>query len=139
MNLKRGLSAIVGAFVTLFATGFVIHHLWLGEFYKAHASWWRPEAEMQSMMPLMLVGQLMMATLLTLVYAKGYEPGKGSGVTQGFRFGVLIGLLLTLPMSLMNYVVYPYPGSLVASWFIGGLVETVLAGTVIGAIYTPAK
>ena len=138
MNLKQWVRATLGAFVVLFATGFVIHHVWLGEFYKAHAAWWRPAAQMESMLPLMFASQLVLAALLAVVYAKGYEAGKG-GAGQGFRFGVLIGLLIMLPSSLMNYVIYPYPLSLILSWLVGGLAETALAGTVIGALYRPAK
>ncbi len=138
MNLKKGLVAMVGAFVVIFATEFVIHHVWLGPFYKAHAQWWRPEADMQSMMHLMLLAQLAMAMLLTIVYTKGYETGK-DGVAQGARFGLLIGLLLLLPNSLMYYCIYPYPMSLIVSWFVGGLIELTLAGAVIGMIYKPAK
>ncbi len=138
MDLKRWLLAAVGAFVVVFATEFVIHHLWLGEFYKAHAQWWRPEAEMNSMMHLMLLAQIIFAALLPMVYAKGYESGK-SGVGQGVRFGVLIGLLMTVPMSLMNYVIYPYPSSLIINWVLGGMVEYILAGAVIGLLYKPAK
>ena len=134
MNLKRWLLATVGAFVVIVATEFMVHHVCLGEFYNAHPQWWRPEAEMTSMMPLMFVAQAVLAALLALVYAKGYEPGKG-GLTQGFRFGVLIGLLLMLPTSLVNHVVYPYPLSLIFSWFTGGLLEVVLASLVIGTLY----
>ena len=138
MSLKKWAVATLGAFVVLFASGFVIHHLWLGEFYKANASWWRPEAEMGSMMPLMFTSHLALAALLTVVYAKGYESGKG-GIGQGFRFGILMGLLLTVPNSLMNYVIYPYPMSLIVNWLIGGVAELALAGAVIGALYRPAK
>jgi len=138
MNLKKGWLAVVGAFAVIFAVEFVIHQLWLGPFYKAHAEWWRPEAQMQLLMHLMLLAQLAMAVLLTIVYTKGYEVGKG-GVAQGARFGLLIGLLLLLPNSLMYYCIYPYPVSLLISWFIGGLIEVTLAGMVIGAIYKPAK
>ncbi len=138
MNLKRWAQATLGAFVAIFASDLLIHQVWLGKFYKAHAAWWRPAAQMESMMPLMFAAQLTLAALLTLVYAKGYEAGKG-GAGQGFRFGVLIGLLLMLPCSLMNAVIYPYPMSLIVNWLIGGVTETVLAGTVIGALYRPAK
>jgi hypothetical protein len=93
---------------------------------------------MQAMMPLMLVAQVSFAALLTLVYTKGYERGKG-GLGQGFRFGVLMGLFLMLPYSLMHYAVYPYPASLILNWFIGGFAETILAGLVIGALYRPAS
>ena len=138
MDLRRWAQATLGAFVAIFAAEFLIHHVWLGEFYKAHAAWWRPAAQMESMMPLMFASQLVLAALLTIVYAKGYEPGRG-GAGQGFRFGVLIGLLLMLPCSLMNAVIYPYPMSLIVNWLVGGVAEIALAGTVIGALYRPAK
>ena len=138
MNWNRWARATLGAFVVLFASGFAIHHLWLGEFYKAHAAWWRPAAQMESMFPLMFASHLLLAALLTAVYAKGYEPGKG-GVGQGFRFGILLGLLLTAPNSLMNYVIYPYPASLIVNWLVAGVAEIAVAGAVIGALYRPAK
>jgi hypothetical protein len=86
------------------------------------------------MMPLMFLAQLVLAVLLTLIYARGYEPKKG-GVEQGVRFGLLMGLLLMAPTSLMNHVIYPYPSSLILSWFFGGLAECILAGAAIGAVY----
>ena len=138
MSLKRSLLATVGAFAVIFGAEFVIHHLWLGEFYKAHAEWWRSEAEMQSLMYFMLLSQLALPALLTVVYAKGYERNKGSA-SQGARFGLLMGLLLSVPYSLMHYAIYPYPASLIWSWLIGGLVEVTLASVVIGLLYTPAK
>ena len=136
MNLKRWLLATVGAFVVIAAVDFVVHEVWLGEFYRAHPSWWRPAAEMKSLMGSMFVSQLILADLLASVYAKGYEVGKGN-IGQGLRFGVLMGFLLFLPKMLMVHFIYPYPVSLLVSWFIGGLIETTLAGLMIGAIYKP--
>ena len=136
MNLKRWALATVAAFAAIFATDSLIHHVWLGDFYRANAQWWRPEAQMKSLSPLMFLSQLSLAALLTVVYAKGYERSKG-GLVQGFRFGVLMGLLLLLPHSLMTYCVYPYPMSLILTWFGGGLIELALAGTVIGTFYQP--
>ena len=138
MSVKRALLAAVGAFVVIVAADTVIHNVWLGPFYHAHPTWWRSAADMQSMMGFMFGAQFALAALLALVYAKGYEDHKG-GASQGFRFGVLMGLLLAGPKNLMLHAVYPYPVSLLANWFIGGFVETVLAGIVIGLLYRPSK
>jgi len=138
MNWGKLAVAAVGAFVVIFVTEFVIHHVWLGEFYKAHAQWWRPEAEMNSLIHLMFLAQAIFAVLLSIVYAKGYEADKG-GVGQGIRFGLLMGLLWMVPYSLMNFVIYPYPASLIMNWFVGGMIEFFLAGAVIGLLYRPAK
>ena len=138
MDLKRWLLATVGAFAVILLGDIVIHHVWLGDFYRANAHWWRPAAEMEAMRGLMFVSEALLAALLTFIYMKGYEPGKGS-LGQGFRFGVLMGLLLAVPSNLMNLAVYPYPPALVLSWLAGTLVEVTLAGMMIGYIYKPSK
>jgi len=138
MNAKQKWLAVLGAFVVIWASDFLIHHLWLGDFYRAHAHWWRPEAEMASLMHVMFLAQLILAWLLVLVYARGYEADK-AGLAQGIRFGLLMGVLLMGPSSLMHLVVYPYPSFLIGSWFLGGLMQLILAGAVVGALYKPAK
>ena len=138
MSLRQRFVPVIGSFVVIWVADFVIHHVWLGGFYKAHAAWWRPEAEMTSMLPLMVLAQFLLAWLMTVVYEKGYEAGK-PGLAQGVRFGLLIGLLLAGPANLLHLVVYPYPASLIASWLIGGLIQITLAGLVIGALYQPEK
>jgi len=138
MDLKRFVLAAVGAFALIVLCDVVIHHVWLGEVYRANAQWWRPAEEMQSMMGLMYLSEVLLALLLAFIYTKGYEVGKGS-LGQGFRFGVLMGLLLALPSSLMKAFVYPYPSSLILSWMVGTFVEITVAGLMIGYIYKPAK
>ena len=138
MDVKRWFKAAIGAFVVIFAADYVVHQIWLGDFYHAHAGWWRPEGEMQSMRPFMLLAQLSFAALLALIYTRGYERKK-EGMSQGLRFGILMALFVAIPQSLMTHVIYPYPEPLIWSWFMGCLLKTVLAGVTIGAIYKPAK
>jgi len=138
MDFKRWLMATLGACGVIVASEYVIHNVWLGEFYRMHAQWWRSGPEMAARMGFLVGGQIALAGLLTLVYARGYEAGKGT-VAQGFRFGVLAGLLLFLPKSLMLYCIYPYPASLILNWLLGGFVEITLAGLMIGYLYKPAK
>ena len=138
MDLKRWVLAGVGAFVTIVVGDYLIHELWLGGFYRATASWWRPASQMRSLMGLMFLSEAMLAAVLTLIYTKGYEPSKGT-LSQGFRFGVLMGVLLGVPSSLMKAFVYPYPLSLILNWMVGTIVELAVVGLVIGALYKPAK
>ena len=132
--MKRWVVPAVVAFIAIFAADFLIHGVWLSGFYHEHAQWWRPESQMKALMPFMTLAQLILALLLTAVYGKGYESGKG-GLGQGVRFGFLMGLLLFAPATLMQYCIYPYPGSLLASWLVGGVAEATLAGAAIGALY----
>jgi len=134
MHLKRWLLATVGTFAIIVLGDTMIHHVWLGEFYRAHPQWWRPEAQMQSMMGLMFASQALLAALLSFIYAKGYEPGKGD-LVQGFRYGVIMGVLLGVPYNLVNFVVYPYPAFLILTWMGGTMLEITIAGMMIGYIY----
>ena len=138
MNLKRWAAATLGAFVVIAGVDFLIHEVWLGEFYRMHTEWWRPADEMKARMGYLFVSHLLLAALLTVVYGKGYEAGKGR-LGQGLRFSVLMGLLLFLPKTFMMHFVYPYPVSLLVSWLIGEVIEVTLACAVIGLLYQPAK
>jgi hypothetical protein len=138
MDMKRWLMATAGAFGVIAAGDYLIHNVWLSEIYAQTAQYWRSPQEMQARIGFMVGGQLALAGLLALVYAKGYEPGKGAA-SQGFRFGVMIGLLLGLPRMLIEHAVYPFPTTLVLNWFLGGLVEASVAGIIIGYLYKPAN
>ena len=138
MDLKRWLLAAVGTFGIILLGDMLIHQVWLGDFYRAHAQWWRPADQMESVRGLMFASQALLATFLSFVYAKGYEAGKG-GLVQGFRFGIIMGLLLGLPSNLMNLVVYPYPPFLILTWMGGTVIEMTVAGMMIGYIYKPSK
>ena len=138
MNLKRWVMATLGAFGVIAIGDTVIHRCWLGGFYRANPQWWRPAEQMQSLVGVMVAGELFLAAILVFLYAKGYEAGKGT-LGQGFRFGLLMGLLLLVPSLLMKHVVYPYPVPLLLNWFIGGLIQIVLTGIMIGYLYKPGK
>ncbi len=136
MNVRRWGMAVLGAYSALAVTDWLIHSVWLGPTYQYTAAFWRPAEQMRDLIGFMVASQAALAVLLTFVYAKGYEAGKGT-VAQGFRFGVLMGLLLFFPSNLMKFFVYPYPISLIFNWFLGGVVQTTITGLVIGYLYKP--
>lgn len=136
MNTKRWLIASVAAFVVLGVLEFVINGILLSDLYKQTAALWRPEADIMRLMWLMWLSYAIAAPVLAFVYTKGYEAGKG-GIGQGARFGFYMGVFLAASISLGFYAVLPIPGMLAVYWFIGGVVEYVIVGAVVGAIYRP--
>jgi hypothetical protein len=117
------------------AIGFAVHEVWLEGTYEGLADVFRVEAEMMGMMWMMMAGSLLYLFLFCYIFTKGYE---GKGVSEGARYGLLMGLFLSIPMSVDNFVVYPLPGSLAVTWFISGVVSFVAAGAVFAAIYKPS-
>ena len=105
VNVKRLILSVIAMFVFIFASDFVIHSLLLGQTYKELAHLWRPEAELVSFMPWMMLGQLLIAKFYVLLFIRGYE---GKGITEGLRFGlVFIGPYSVAPF-LIQYAVIPH-------------------------------
>ncbi len=131
---KHCLIASIAAFVTLFVLEFVLHGICLKDLYHEYAALWRPEADMQKLMWMMWIGYLIFSPVFVYIYSKGYEEGK-SGLGQGLRFGLAIGLLMA-PMSALGwYAVLPIPAILSAYWLVGGLAEFIIVGAVVGLIW----
>jgi hypothetical protein len=48
-----------------------------------------------------------------------------------------MGIFMSTPAAVDQYVVYPLTGSLAITWFVTGVVGLVIAGAVFAAIYKP--
>jgi hypothetical protein len=134
MNTKRWLLASLAVFVVMLALEFLIHGVLLHGLYLQTASVWRPQADMQRLMWIFWVGYLVFAPFFALIYAKGYEKGKG-GLGQGFRFGLYVGAMLSVLHSYAQYVILPIPLVIACYWFAATLVEFIAAGIAAGLVY----
>jgi len=133
MNLKKWLLATGAAFLVITVVDYLIHEVWLKSTYLEYLEFWRSHNDMKARMPFLFVGQLVAAGLLALIYPKGFE--KKSPTQEGARCGLILGLLVYLPHNLIGYFVYPYPTKLFIDWTLGGVLEYVLAGIMIGMVY----
>ena len=136
MNWKRLILAILASFVTMFVLDFVFHGILLKNLYQQSAALWRPMDQMMRLNWLMWLLYLVVSCVMTLIYSKGYELGK-SGLGQGFRFGILFGLLMATSMSFGSYFMMPMPKRLALYWLVGGMIIYTIIGMVIGLIYKP--
>ena len=134
MNIKKYLLSSVAVFLFLSLFGWFYHGMLLKDLYMQTMQYWRPEAEMKSLMPFVYLGHILFALLFCCIYTKGLEAGK-SGLGQGLRYGFFIGLLLHLPMTVAHHAYLPYPTQLLVAWLVGGVIETTVAGMIVGKIY----
>ena len=134
MNIKRLLLAIFSGWVVIFATDFLIHHLWLGPVYEITKPLWRPEDEMHTRICWMFLAQFLIVATFVLVWAKGFA---GRSIGAGISFGLLMGVFQQT-WAIILFVVLPMPGELAVKWFVGGLVQAVLLGIVTSLVYKPA-
>ena len=127
--MKRYLLAVLAVFVAWSVLDFVIHGLILTSTYAATAQFWRPMAEMK--MGLMKAVTIVAAACFTGIYAGLIRP---KSTSVGMKFGLLFGLGSGFSMGFGTYSVMPLPVYLAAVWFVGTLLEGIVAGLIVSAI-----
>jgi hypothetical protein len=131
MNMKKWSTLFIATLITFFVTDFIIHGLLLKSTYMATQNLWRPEAEMASFMPYMMLGKAFTALFFALIFVHGY---KGKGMGEGIRYGLFLTGLMT-GFHLTMYSVEPYPLSLVLAWIGLGAIQYMVAGVVCAKVW----
>ena len=134
MNVKSLVITILVAFVTVWITDFLIHGVWLSSAYGATKELWRPESEMVAHMPWMLLGQFLVASAFTTIFAACVAEKRCLSCT--LKYSLAIGVLVGGGQIIM-YAVQPFPGSLVAKWCVGYLLQLPLLGCIVHKVYKP--
>jgi hypothetical protein len=127
--VKRILLATLAIFVSWQILDFVIHSLILAKMYEETASLWRPMEEMK--WTSMYIQSLISAFFFTAIYAWLIRP---KNMKNALTFGLLFGLVTGASMGYGTYAVMPIPYFLAFGWFLGGTVECVVAGLLLGLI-----
>jgi hypothetical protein len=137
MNLTRIALASVAAFVAYFAVGgitFGLLPLMKNEFLK-YPNVYRSQEGIKSTMPIGMAFMFLAIVVLAVLYAMLYQGG--SGVTEGARFGALIGVFAIGSFVVHNYVNLQIGVKLTVQQGIAYFAEWVIVGLVIGLIYRP--
>jgi len=137
MNIARLALAAIAGLVVEICYGFVVYGLLLsGEFAKFPALYRSAETG-PGYLPLMFAGVLVAIVAASIIYAKGYEGG--SGVAEGVRFGVLLGIFAAFAFANVNYGVLNMGRRLAVYTAVASFVEWMLIGVAIGAVYKPSQ
>jgi hypothetical protein len=137
MNYSRLGLAALGGMVASFAFGFLV--LWLApalmnEGHKYPAIF-RPKEEMMTVMPIGLVATFISILVVAIIFAMIHQGG--SGITEGARFGVLLGIFVVCAFVLHNYVNLNIGLKLALMQGVAYFVQWTIIGIVIGLIYKP--
>jgi hypothetical protein len=127
---KKVVLGFFAVFVLLEVISFIVNGLILMQTYQSLQSLWRPD--MGRLMWVFHVMYVAGAFFFTLIFSKGYE---GKGIMEGVRFGLYIGIWMGLGFAYGTYAMIAIPYSLAMTWFISTIVEYVLAGVVVAAIF----
>jgi hypothetical protein len=132
MNSKKFIPATIVAFIVIF----IFDYLWFGVLFR---DWW--QATMSGIMrslpekpniPLHALGDLSLAALLAWIYPYGYKGG--AAVSQGIKFGLMMGLVLQLPGSIHSYDSMQSSSFLVFS-IAHGIIVGMIGGICVATVY----
>jgi len=130
MNRKRYFIAGFAVFISFQILDYIVHTIILAGAYSALTDVWRQDmASLTWMMPVL---SLIFSFFITYIFIKGYED---RGILEGIRFGIIIFIVTQGLGVFYEYAVYPLPFSIIAQWFLYGLVEFIIAGCLLSLIY----
>ncbi|NRA36723.1 MAG: hypothetical protein HRU15_01165 [Planctomycetes bacterium] len=129
MNIKRLVSAIIAAFITIFIFEMLWHGFLMKGMYDETLAVWRPENEHN--MSVMFLSQFLFAAVFVLFYA---VIGKYLSCKIGLVYGFFAGLLLAMPQ-LGSFCYLPIPLSISLLWMLAALLKCIFAGLVTALIY----
>jgi hypothetical protein len=134
LNWKRFILAFVAAYVFLFVWGWLLNGVFLKDVYSETPNLWRTQSDMLSLFHWIIIGQALIVFAFVMIYGTGFA---GGGALAGIRLGVLLEIA-AIGMRLGFYAVQPIPGKLIVYGGMGGLIEMIIVGAIVGAIYKPA-
>jgi hypothetical protein len=135
MNYARLALAAVAATVFDACYGFLVYGVLLAPEFARYPGVYRSNEAGQAYLPLMFVGVLIAIVAVAIIYAKGYEGG--SGLAEGARFGLLLGVFVVFAFASVNYATLNVGRRLAVMVAAAAFFEWLVVGMVIGLVYKP--
>jgi len=133
---RRFFIAWVVMFVAWMAGSIVVHGMLLHDEYTKLPALFRPEADAEAHMPLMIFAHVLLAGAFTWIYAKGVEAR--DWFPQGLRYGVAVAFLTIIPTYIIYYVVQPIPQSMMIKQIAFDGVLMLVLGVIVAFLYRNA-
>src|SRR6266566_2319964 len=129
--MKRFVIAFVAAFIFIFFWGWLYNGVLLKDVLAQAQSLFRPREEMMGLFYWLAVGEAGLALSFVMIYASGFA---GGGIAAGVRLGIMLEILAVSARCAI-YATQPFPAKLLVLVSIGGFVEMIVIGVIVGAIY----
>jgi len=133
MKIGRLVAAALAALVVFFAYGFLVNGTLIRDHYQPYSAVYRSADALAPYVPFGLAGTLLAMLALTMMFARGYEGG--SGIAEGARFGVLVGIFVACTHVVDNYVTLNIGGRLAAELAVAAFFQWIAVGMVVGMVY----
>jgi len=133
MNWKRFFIAFVVAFVFMFFWGWLYNGVLLKDVLAQAQSLFRPREEIMGLFHWIVIGDAGLALSFVMIYASAFA---GGGIAAGVRLGIMLEILAVSARCAI-YATQPFPAKLLVLASIGGFIEMIGTGVIVGGIYKP--
>lgn len=137
MNYGRLVAAALAGTVVDAVYGFLVYGMLLAGEFGRYPNVYRPSDAPPAFLMCMFAGIFVAILFAVVIYSKGIES-KG-GAAEGMRFGALLGVFVGALFSSISYGTMNIGRKLATMMAVAGLIEWILVGTVIGAVYRVAR
>jgi len=131
MDWKKFFIAFVAAFGFLFLFGFLWYAILMHGAHQEVPALFRTESEFKEHFLWLVLGHIVMAFFLTLLCVR-FVPAGGAGPCA--LLGLLVALVYEGP-HLITFAVQPITTKILCGWIVGSLIQFIVAGATIGAVY----
>jgi hypothetical protein len=129
MNHKRGVVALIAAFVFIFFFGYVWHGMLMKPYYMQMPEHWRATP----VFGWLISGHVLLAFAFTGLYIS--KVGVNSAGT-GFGYGFVMGMF-GAAADILRFATEPLSATVLCLWIVGVLIQFSITGLIVGAIYKP--
>jgi len=129
MNWKRFMSCMAIVFVAQAVVAGTLFALVVNPLFEKQAFF---RAQGQERFLPYLASRILFVGLFTYIFAR---TCRRSGWTEGLRYGILIWLFYSIPMTIGFWAFITMPDGLAVAWIAVGLAEYAVSGSLLGLLY----
>lgn len=128
--MKKVWIGFIVVFILMVICSYIVNMWILGSTYQSLQNVWRPD--MEAKMWIFYLVMVFQAFFFSFIFSKGYE---GKGIAEGVRYGLYIGIWMSVGAAYATYAMIAIPYSLALQWFIYGIIEYVIYGIALALVF----
>jgi len=130
--MKKLLICSLAIFIVWTIIDFIVHAIYLKDYYLQTADLWRPQEEAKMFLNAVVV--LIGAVIFTLIYLVLVAR---KSVGSALLYGLLLGISAGISIGYGFYAFMPIPYHMAATWFLVSVGEGLIAGGILGFMAKP--
>lgn len=131
MNWNRFIFASLGVLIGQAIVAGLLFVIWIGPAFS-DPEFFRGESDER--MAVYHACRILFVGLFVYLFA---SRSRGRGLVEGLKFGIMMWLFYSVPMTVGVWAFIQMPEGLATAWIVAGFAEMVAGGLIVSALYRP--